>query len=76
MSAEQDAFNALQLLSVAYPGEPWGLPQDAFYSPSLAKDGDYSRRLKEGRNAHPLEQNPPGGVPTIASKAAATHAAY
>lgn len=53
MSAERDAFDGLLLLSHAFPGEPWGLEPDAFYSPSKAKEGDYSRRLKEGRKAHP-----------------------
>jgi hypothetical protein len=53
MSAEREAFDALLLLSQAFPGEPWGLAADALYSPSKAKAGDYSRRLKEGRKANP-----------------------
>ena len=55
MSAERDAFNALELLSAAFPGESWALKSGEFYSPSKAKDGDYSRRLKQGREAHPPE---------------------
>jgi hypothetical protein len=54
MSAEREAFDALELLSTAFPGEPWGLNPDELYSPSKAKEGDYTRRVKEGRAAHPL----------------------
>ncbi len=53
MNAEREAFENLELLSQAFPGEPWGLPPDALYSPSKGNEGDYSRRLKEGRKAHP-----------------------
>jgi hypothetical protein len=53
MSAELEAFHDLELLSEAFPGEAWSLADGEPYSPSKAKDGDYTRRLKEGRKAHP-----------------------
>jgi hypothetical protein len=55
MSAEMEAFHALELLSDAFPGEAWSLAPGEFYSPTKAKDGDYSARLKQGRKAHPPE---------------------
>lgn len=56
MSKEQEAFHELELLSAAFPGEPWCLqPDEKYFSPSKAKEGDYSRRLKQGRAAHPPE---------------------
>jgi len=59
MSAEMDAFLALELLSEAFPGEAWSLTPGEMFSPSKAQDGSYSARLKEGRKAHP----PEGGEP-------------
>lgn len=62
MSAEKNAFEALELLSMAFPGEPWSLRPDEFYQPHLAKNGAYSRRLKQGRDAHPMDgDEPPAG---------------
>jgi hypothetical protein len=55
MSAERDAFLALELLSEAFPGEPWSLEPGEMFSPSKAQAGDYSARLKQGRQAHPPE---------------------
>lgn len=56
MSTEKEAFDLLELLSLKYPGEPWGLSPGEFYSPGKAKDGEYSRCLKEGRAAHPIPE--------------------
>jgi hypothetical protein len=67
MSAELEAFQALELLSQAFPGEAWALADSEPYSPSKAKDGDYTRRLKQGRAAHPPEpgSDPKGKQPAI-----------
>jgi hypothetical protein len=54
------AFHALELLSNAFPGEPWGLQEGELFSPSKSKAGDYDRRLKQGRQAHPAEANGAG----------------
>lgn len=48
-------FHSLELLTNAHPGEPWGLKDGELFSPSKSKAGDYDRRLKEGRQAHPAE---------------------
>ena len=60
MSAEMEAFHALELLSEAFPGEAWSLAPGEMFSPSKAKDGTYTSRLKQGRKAHP----PEGGEPS------------
>lgn len=47
-------FYSLELLSMAFPGEAWGLTaaeRKTGYLPS--KDDDYHSRLKEGRAQHP-----------------------
>ena len=60
MSTEKQAFDQLELLSNTFPGEPWCLQPGEGYQPHLGKEGTYSRRLREGRAAHPLadEQEP------------------
>ena len=57
MSAELEAFQALELLSAAFPGDAWALKSGELYSPSRAKDDDYTNRLKQGRAAHPLGES-------------------
>jgi hypothetical protein len=68
VSAELDAFKRLELLSVAYPGEPWNLGRDEPYSPSASKQGAYVARLKQALAAHPPDTSdaaagPAGGQP-------------
>lgn len=53
-------FQLLELLSNAHPGEPWGLAEGELFSPSKSKAGDYDKRLKEGRKAHPAEAGASG----------------
>lgn len=65
MSAELDAFRRLELLSIAWPRDPWALAPGEGFAPPLAKDGHYSARLKTALAAHPPEDEP-------AAKAAAT----
>lgn len=63
MSAERDAFSALELLSDAYPGEAWGVRDGEMFSPTRAKAGEYSARVKAAHAAHPLEIEPESGKP-------------
>ena len=67
MSSELEAFNELELLSNAFPGEIWALKVGELFSPSKAKEGGYTRRLKQGRAAHPPEggSNAKGKQPAI-----------
>jgi hypothetical protein len=65
--AELEAFQVMELLSQAFPGEAWALADGEPYSPSKAKNGDYTRRLKQGRSTHPPEpgSDPKGKQPAI-----------
>jgi hypothetical protein len=55
MSSELDAFTALELLTDSFPGESWGVKAGEMYSPSRAKAGEYSARIREAHAQHPLE---------------------
>lgn len=57
MSAELEAFRALELLTAAFPGEPWGLAPAELYSPDAAKNGVYSHRVELARKAHPPDES-------------------
>lgn len=54
-SRELEAFGRLELLTVAHPGEPWGLAAGEPFSPAAAKGGAYTGRLKQALAAHPPE---------------------
>lgn len=56
MSTELDAFRELELLSHAFPEEAWGLKSSEFYDPAAAQAGEYTRRLRDGRLAHPPDE--------------------
>ncbi len=60
-------FESLDLLSRAFPGEPWSLTGEAElqngYLPSKADD--YQRRLKQGRAKHPPEAGEGQKVKTL-----------
>lgn len=53
MTTEKDAFERLELLSPAYPGEAWGLKHGELFSPSKAGECEYTKRLKQALAAHP-----------------------
>ncbi len=53
MSDELDAFHEVEALSDKHPGEPWCLQLGEFFQPALAKEGTYSKRLKDAHKAHP-----------------------
>jgi hypothetical protein len=53
MTSEMEAFELLELLTRAYPGEPWGLKQGELFSPSKAGEGEYTKRRKQALAAHP-----------------------
>lgn len=53
MSTELDAFHEVEALSGKHPGEPWCLQPVEFFQPALAKEGTYSKRLKDAHKAHP-----------------------
>lgn len=63
MRSELEAFRTLELLTVAFPGESWGLAPAEPYSPAAAKEAAYSARLRSARQAHPLEQSDGDGKP-------------
>jgi hypothetical protein len=48
-----EAIERLELLTSAYPGEAWGITPGEMYSPSKAKEGEYTKRLKQALAAHP-----------------------
>jgi len=53
LTSEKDAFDRLELLTPAYPGEAWCLKPGELFSPSKAGECEYTKRLKQALAAHP-----------------------